>query len=285
MTEAAVVLITGASRGIGAATAQAFGYAGWRVAVTARTQTEGQVLSHQLRRADGSLLAGSLAATVTAVQATGAPVFAHPMDLMDTTSMDRALDAVLAHYGRIDVLINNAVYQDPEINALLLDLDDAMLARTLQGNVIAPFHLTRRLLAHMAQQGKGVVINVCSGAGQSDPPVPANEGGWGFAYGASKAALIRLAGCIRREWGRQGVRAYSVNPGIVTTEAVSATLGDAGTLVQRYGAMSPDKVAQALLWLATSEEAPAMAKGQDMLDLQALIRTLGLSPPPAPNAS
>ena len=81
------------------------------------------------------------------------------------------------------------------------------------------------------------------------------------------------------------MRAYSVNPGIVTTEAVSATLGDAGTLVQRYGAMSPDKVAQALLWLATSEEAPAMAKGQDMLDLQALIRTLGLSPPPVPNAS
>ena len=285
MTDAAVVLITGASRGIGAATAQAFGRAGWRVAVTARTQIEGQVLSHQLRRADGSLLSGSLATTVAAVQATGASVFAHPMDLMDTPSMDRALDAVLAHYGRIDVLINNAVYQDPEMNALLRDLDDAMLARTLQGNVIAPCHLTRRLLPHMARQGKGVVINVCSGAGHSDPPVPADQGGWGFAYGASKAALIRLAGCIRREWGGQGVRAYSVNPGIVTTEAVSATLGDAGTLVQRYGAMSPVTLAQALLWLATSEEAPAMAKGKDMLDLQALIRTLGWSPPQDPSAA
>ena len=69
MNKSPVVLITGASRGIGAATAVAFGRAGWRVAITARTQTEGQALEHQLRRPDGALLAGSLAKTVEAVQA------------------------------------------------------------------------------------------------------------------------------------------------------------------------------------------------------------------------
>ena len=80
MSTAPVVLITGASRGIGAATAAAFGRAGWRVAITARTQTEGQTLSHQLRRPDVTLLAGSLATTAQAVQATGAEVFTHAMD-------------------------------------------------------------------------------------------------------------------------------------------------------------------------------------------------------------
>ncbi|MBS0466088.1 MAG: SDR family oxidoreductase [Proteobacteria bacterium] len=287
MTDSAhspVVLITGASRGIGAATAVAFGQAGWRVAITARTQVEGQALGHQLRRPDGGLLAGSLATTAQAVVATGAQVFTHTMDLMDRASLDSALDAVLAHYGRIDLLINNAVYQDREMNALLLDLDDGMLERTLQGNVLAPFHLTRRLLPHMLAQGGGQVINLCSGAGQYDPPLPADQGGWGFAYGASKAGLIRLAGCINRELGKQGLRAYSVNPGVVSTEAVTATLGDGGMLAQRYGAVTPEAIAQALLWLATDPGAPAYAKGKGMLELQSIAREQGFAPATAPSS-
>ena len=267
-----VVFITGASRGIGAATAEAFGRAGWRVAIGARTHADSQPLVHQLRRPDGQLLAGTLATTAAAVRACGAEVFAHAMDLMDPASMDAALDAVLAHYGRIDLLINNAVYQDREINAMLLDLDDAALERTLLGNVVAPFHLARRLLPTLLSQGGGQIINVCSGAGQKDPPVAANQGGWGFAYGASKAALARLAGCINREHGKQGVRAFSVNPGLVATEAVAATLGDASALAQRYGAMAPAAIAASLLWRATDARASALARKPDLIELQALVR-------------
>lgn len=266
-----VVLITGASRGIGAATAEAFGRAGWRVAIAARTYSDSQPLEHQLRSPDGQLLAGSLAITAAAVLTSGAEVFAHVMDLMDTASMDAALDAVLAHFGRIDLLINNAVYQDREINAMLLDLDDAALERTLVGNVVAPFHLARRLLPTLLKQGGGQIINVCSGAGQNDPPVAANQGGWGFAYGASKAGLARLAGCINREHGAQGVRAFSVNPGLVTTEAVAATLGDDGALAQRYGAVAPSAIAASLLWLATDERAAALARKPALVELQRLI--------------
>ena len=269
---APVVFITGASRGIGAATAEAFGRAGWRVAIAARTHADGQTLAHQLRRPDGQLLSGSLATTAAAVQASGAQVFAHAMDLMDTASMDAALDAVLTHYGRIDLLVNNAVYQDPEINAMLLDLDDEALQRTLLGNVVAPFHLARRLLPTLLAQGGGQIINVCSGAGQNDPPMAANQGGWGFAYGASKAGLARLAGCINREHGAQGVRAFSVNPGLVTTEAVAATLGNDGALAQRYGAMTPSAIAASLLWLATDPGAPALARKPTLIELQALVR-------------
>ncbi len=276
-TTAPVVFVTGASRGIGAATALAFAKAGWRVAISARTQADGELHAHQLRRPDGAALAGSLAATAAELRDAGAQVFSQAMDLMDADSLDSALDAVLAHYGRIDLLINNAVYQDREINALLADLGDDALQRTLWGNVVAPFHLVRRLLPSLIAQGGGQIINVASGAGKNDPPVAADRGGWGFAYGASKAALARLAGCINREHGAQGVRAFSVNPGLVSTEAVTATLGDGGLLEQRYGAMQPAAIAAALLWLATDPRAAALAEAPSMIDLQPLAREHGLA--------
>lgn len=274
---APVVFVTGASRGIGAATALVFGRAGWRIAISARTQAEGQLLDHQLRRPDGRALAGSLEATAAVVRAAGAEVFTYSMDLMDSSSLDAAADAVLAHYGRIDLLINNAVYQDRESNALLAALDDEGLQRTLWGNVVAPFHLVRRVLPAMIAQGGGQIVNVSSGAGKNDPPVAADRGGWGFAYGASKAAMARLAGCINCEYGEQGVRAFSVNPGLVSTEAVTATLGDGGVLEQRLGAMKPPTIAAALLWLATDPRAARLAKNPVMIDLQPLAREHGLA--------
>jgi NAD(P)-dependent dehydrogenase (short-subunit alcohol dehydrogenase family) len=273
-----VVFITGASRGIGAATALVFAQAGWRVAIAARTRSEGQQLPHQLRRPDGRTLAGSLEGTAAAVRTLGAECLVQTMDLMDSGSMDRALDAVLAHHGRIDLLINNAVYQDRESNAMLLDLDDAGLARTLQGNVVAPFHLARRLLPVLIEQGGGQIINVCSGAGANDPPLAAHAGGWGFAYGASKGAMARLAGCINREHGAQGVLAFSVNPGLVSTEAVTATLGDDGALAQRYGAMPPQAIAGALLWLASDPRAAALTSKPTLIELQPLVKEHGLGP-------
>lgn len=273
MTHQPVVLITGASRGIGAATAIYFAQQGWRVAITARTLTEGVALDHQLRLPNGQLLSGSLQATAAAIQAQGGQVFAHTMDLMDLPSMDRALDAIVAHYGRVDLLINNAVYQNREVNHLLPELTLEALQRTMQGNVMAPLHLSQRVLPLMVQQGGGRLINMCSGAGQYNPPVPADQGGWGFAYGASKAAIGRLAGCINTEYRAHGIRAFSVNPGIVTTEAVKATLGDDGTLAQRYGASSPQEIAATLFWLGTAEAALPLAKSPSMIDLQALYQT------------
>lgn len=268
-----VILITGASRGIGAATAEAFARQGWRIAMTARTLNEGKRLDHQLRRTDGTPLPGSLASTAAAVRAAGAEAFAHPMDLMDTASIDAAFDAVFAHYGRIDVLLNNAVYQDRESNALLHELTDEALQRTLTGNVIAPFHLTRRTLPVMAAQGGGQIVNMSSGAGKYDPPVPADQGAWGYAYGASKAALARLSGCINVEYGHLGVRAFTVNPGLVSTEAVLATLGEQGVLEQRFGALPPRAIADALLWLVSDPAAAALASSPKMIELPELIRS------------
>ena len=267
-----VALITGASRGIGAATAVFFASKGWRVAITARTLTEGAQLENQLRLPNGQLLSGSLQSTADAIEAAGGEVFSHVMDLMDLGSLDKAADAVLERFGRIDLLINNAVYQNREINDLIPDISTASLERSMLGNVIAPFHLTQRLLPTMVAQGGGRIINVCSAAGQFNPPVPADKGGWGFAYGASKAAIARLAGCINTEYKTQGVRAFSVNPGVVTTEAVKATLGDDGVLAQRYGAATPEEIAAALFWLGTEEEALPLAKAFTMIDLQPIYK-------------
>ena len=267
-----VVLITGASRGIGAATAVFFASKGWRVAITARTLTEGAQLDNQLRLPNGQLLSGSLQSTADAIEAAGGEVFSHVMDLMDLGSLDKAADAVLARFGRIDLLINNAVYQNREINDLIPDISTASLERSMLGNVIAPFHLVQRLMPTMVAQGGGRIINVCSAAGQFNPPVPADKGGWGFAYGASKAAIARLAGCINTEYKTQGVRAFSVNPGVVTTEAVKATLGDDGVLAQRYGAATPEEIAAALFWLGTEEEALPLAKSFTMIDLQPIYK-------------
>ena len=267
-----VALITGASRGIGAATAVFFASKGWRVAITARTLTEGAQLENQLRLPNGQLLSGSLQSTAEAIEGAGGEVFSHVMDLMDLGSLDKAADAVLARFGRIDLLINNAVYQNREINDLIPDISTASLERSMLGNVIAPFHLAQRLLPTMVAQGGGRIINVCSAAGQFNPPVPADKGGWGFAYGASKAAIARLAGCINTEYKTQGVRAFSVNPGVVTTEAVKATLGDDGVLAQRYGAATPEEIAAALFWLGTEEEALPLAKAFTMIDLQPIYK-------------
>lgn len=268
-----VALVTGASRGIGAATAIAFAKAGWRIVIAARTVHELQTQNHQLRYTDGQLLRGSLSETAQIIQACGAEVLIQHMDLMDTPSMDAAVESTLKAFGRIDVLINNAVYQDREINAMLLDLDDEALERSLLGNVVAPFHLVKKVLPHMIAQGGGKIVNVGSGAGQYDPPMAANAGGWGFAYGASKAGMGRLAGCINREWGHKGIVAFSVNPGFVSTEAAQATLGLDAELSKRFGATSPEAIANCLVWLVSNASAVELTQKPNLIDLQSLIKT------------
>lgn len=268
-----VVLVTGASRGIGAATAIAFAKAGWRIVIAARTVHELQTQNHQLRYADGQLLRGSLPETAQIIEACGAEVLIQNMDLMDTPSMDAAVESTLKAFGRIDVLINNAVYQDREVNAMLLDLEDEALERSLLGNVVAPFHLAKKVLPHMIAQGGGKIVNVGSGAGQYDPPMAANAGGWGFAYGASKAGMGRLAGCINREWGHKGIVAFSVNPGFVSTEAAQATLGLDAELSKRFGATSPEAIANSLVWLLSNASAVELTQKPNLIDLQSLIKT------------
>lgn len=129
------------------------------------------------------------------------------------------------------------------------------MQRVFQGYVVAPVVLTQCLLPAMLAQGGGTIINVTSGAGESDPPVAAGKGGWGYAYGAGKAAVSRLSGVLAAEFGEQSIRAYTLNPGVVATEALHATIGDKGVVALRSGVAPPEVPAAVLCWLATAPEA------------------------------
>lgn len=255
-----VAFITGGSRGIGRETALAFARAGFDVAISARTLEEGETHAHSLAHADGRPLAGSLAETATAISALGREAFAVRMDLLDEQSVRAAAAAVLERFGRVDVLVNNAIYQGSDLNLPFMSLGSETLDRVFRGYVMAPVTLTQCLLPAMVAQGGGTVINVTSGAGESDPPVATGKGGWGYAYGAGKAAVSRLSGVLVAEFGDQGLRAYTVNPGVVSTEALRATIGETGVLAMRQGVAPPEVPAAVLCWLATSAEAPAFQR-------------------------
>lgn len=250
-----VAFITGASRGIGRAAALAFARAGYDLAISARTLEEGERHDHALRDAAGAPLPGSLNATAQAIRAVGGRVLVVPMDLLDSASAEDACALVLAEYGRVDVLVNNAIYQGSDLNSTFMALQPETLERMFKGYILTPFLLTRAVVDRMLGQGGGVVINVTSGAGESDPPVAADRGGWGYAYGAGKAAVSRLSGMLSVELGERGIRAYTLNPGVVTTDALKATIGEQGVLALRAGSAPPEVPAAVMLWLARDERA------------------------------
>ena len=103
-----VVLVTGASRGIGRETALAFAQAGFDVAISARTLEDGQQHEHSLTGADGQSLPGSLASVAAEIRALGRQAWCIPMNLLDADSVLLAADLLLQQAGRIDVLVNNA---------------------------------------------------------------------------------------------------------------------------------------------------------------------------------
>lgn len=250
-----VAFITGASRGIGRATAIAFARAGYDLALSARTLTAGESHAHSIRTPDGQPLAGSLNETAEQARRHGVEVKVVPMDLLDSGSVSDAVTAVLNHFGHIDVLINNAIYQGPDLNAPLVELQQQTLLRMAQGYILAPLLITQRVLPSMISRKSGCIINITSGAGESDPPVPATDGGWGYAYGAGKAAVSRLSGIIAREHGDQGICAFTVNPGVVNTETLRATIGERGVTMLGKGIAAPELPAAVLLWLATASAA------------------------------
>ena len=250
-----IVFVTGASRGIGRATALAFAREGYDVAISARSIDDGSLHQHQVIAPDGTPLTGSLRATAAAIEALGRKAWLVPLDLLDENSAKQAVEQVTRECGHIDVLVNNAIYQGSDLNSAFLDLSPETLDRVYRGYVQGPVTLTQGIARLMVAQGSGVIINVSSGAGEHNPPVPADKGGWGYAYGAGKAAVSRLSGVLNVELGSKGLRAYTVNPGVVATEALKATIGDQGIAALGGVAAPPEVPAEAILWLAHSDHA------------------------------
>lgn len=246
-----IVLVTGASRGIGRATALAFAQAGYNVAITARHLGQAK---HGKDLVTEKEVTG-LAKTAALIEAIGVEVLAVEMDLLHNESIAHAMNTIIQYFGSVDVLINNAIYQGPDLNNSFADLTSDTLQKVAQAYIIAPVHIIQTLLPAMLTRPAPCIINITSGAGAVDPPIAAKDGGWGYAYGAGKAAVSRLAGILCREYDTTDLRAFTVNPGVVDTETLRNTIGDQGVQGLGQAVAQPEEIASALLWVAESSTA------------------------------
>ena len=271
-----VAFITGASRGIGAESAVALARAGYRVAITARTLTDGESHDHVGTAAP---LPGSLERTASAVANAGSEALCLRGDILDTDSMVAAAETALDHFGRVDLLFNNAVYQGTGNMENLLQVSEQQLQAIYQGNVFTPLALVQALLPGMLQRGNGTVLNMVSHSAFTNPPAAADQGGWGFAYPSSKAALSRMAGSIRAEHPADGLRVFNLEPGLVLTEVMKLAGIDEAVL-QRFKPCTPAAIAAVVSWLADNEP-PAQWQADEVLRAPASAKELGLLQSPS----
>lgn len=275
-----VAFITGASRGIGAEAAIALAQTGYQVAITARTLSDGETHDHV---GHASALPGSLECTAAAVAARGGEALCLRADILDSDSMRDAAVATLEHFGRIDLLFNNAVYQGTGNMEPVLEVTESQLQAIYQGNVFTPLALLQTILPGMLARGDGTVLNMVSHSAFTDPPAAADQGGWGFAYPSSKAALSRMASSVRAEHPNSGVRVFNLEPGLVITE-VMRLAGIDEAVMARFKPCTPAAIAAVVTWLADNEpraawrpndvlRAPAIAKELDLLNTPSLLDT------------
>lgn len=189
-----VVLVTGASSGIGRATALAFASAGARVALVARRRPELEALAEEM----------------------GTPTVVLPADVTDRTAVRACFDAVAQRFGRIDVVVNNAGVLRP---SPVLDLNADDLDAMLRVNLFGAMFVMQEAVGRMLAQQDGVVVNVASLAGRRGvSPL----GG----YCATKFALVGLTEALREELIGRRVHVALVEPGVVETPMVQQVTHD-----------------------------------------------------------
>ena len=197
-----VIVVTGASRGIGADVARLFASEGGRVICAARTVQEGQ---HPL--------AGSLEQTVGAIREAGGEAHAVGVNIAEPPECERLIREARQRYGPIDVLINNAAltYYVP-----VKDYPVGKWLRSWAVNFQAPFVLSQLVLADMVPRRSGAIVNISSGSaigpGRGPYPDPAVGARGGTCYGAEKAALERFTQGLASEVFQYGISVTSVAP-------------------------------------------------------------------------
>ena len=274
MADARVAFVTGASRGIGKQSAIALARAGLDVVITARTVHEGEGVDDS--DSEGRHLPGSLDATTQEIEAAGRRALPVPMDLHDRATLGAAIDTALAEWGRIDVLVNNAVDTGPGSMARFEDTTIEQIETKLASNVVAQAVLIKAVLPGMLERGDGTIVNITSAVAVSDPPAPAGEGGWGSAYAMSKGAFHRLAAILAVEYRDRGIKAFNVEPGYVVTERMEVNARALG-LEGRYPGAPPTVPAAVVAWLATAPE--ATARNGETFSAQKFAKEQGLHDP------
>ncbi len=240
-------MVTGASRGIGRATALALADAGFDVAITARTVREGDPTAET--RQPGVTLPGSLESTAAEIEARGRRAVQVPLDLLDRDALWPAVDAAIAGLGHLDVCVNNAIYVSGDGPKAFLDTDPEDIVRLVWGDFTAQLLLLQRTVAHMVDRGGGIVVNIGSGSGRYKLRRPIGKGGSALTYAAVKAGFHRVADRLANEYGEAGIRAYTVDPGYVATERTQL-LSNLSDVASR--GVDPSVVGASIAWLVTS---------------------------------
>jgi 3-oxoacyl-[acyl-carrier protein] reductase len=224
------VLVTGASRGIGAAVACAFAEAGDRVAVHYGSRRDDALAVAASLPGEGHVVAGA--------------------DLTDAEAVRGMVTEVLDAFGGVDVLVNNAgVFEPHPITETSYGQWQAAWARTLGVNLVGAANVTWCAVQHMARGGR--IVNVASrGAFRGEPGQP--------AYGASKAGLVAFGQSLARALGSRGIAVTAVAPGFTETEMASARLeGEQGRARRAESPLgrvaTPQEVAAAVLYLASPQ--------------------------------
>jgi NAD(P)-dependent dehydrogenase (short-subunit alcohol dehydrogenase family) len=233
-----VAMITGASRGIGAAAARAMAAEGAAVALLARSAGALEALGKEL----------------------GGRALAVPCDVADFGAVSAAVARTREAFGRVDVLVSNAAVIDPI--GPLASADPAAWAAAIDINVKGVFNGLRAVLPVMLGQGGGTVISIGSGAATN--PLE----GWS-AYCASKAAVLMLARCAHHELKGKGIRAFSLSPGTVATDMQRAIRASGINPVSQMAFEDhapPEHPARALVWLATADADPYAGKEVSLRD-------------------
>ncbi|MBD3163180.1 MAG: SDR family NAD(P)-dependent oxidoreductase [Candidatus Eisenbacteria bacterium] len=232
-----IVLITGASSGIGRACARAFGRKGARLVLAARRRDRLGEIASEL----------------------GAQVDVHPLvlDVRDPVAVERAIGGLPERFRAIDVLVNNAGLSrglEPVHEGLLSDWEEM-----IDTNVKGLLHVSKTVLPGMLERGRGDVINVGSIAGHESYP-------GGNVYCATKAAVRALTAGMRMDYAGTPIRISTVDPGMVETEfSLVRFHGDAERAKSVYRGMKPlsgEDVADAILYVATR---PAHVNVAEML--------------------
>ena len=224
----AVALVTGASRGIGAAVAQQLGRDGWIVAVNYRNDEHGaERTAHAIQRDGG-----------TAVAIAG--------DVADATRNGALIDDVEERLGGpVLALVNNAGVR---ADNLAIQISDDDWDTVLQTNLSAAFRLTRRALRGMLRARFGRVVNIASVVGPNANPGQAN-------YAAAKAGLIGMTKTIAAEVAKRNVTVNAVAPGLIETDMTAGLAPELLSNVPARRAGSPDDVAGCVRFLASDDAA------------------------------
>ena len=243
-------IVTGASRGIGAATARVLAQHGVSVLLAARSTEEIEALAQEIRQGSGRALARAC-------------------DVARYDDVAAMIDACESEFGGVDILVNNAGLIDPI--ARLADSDPEAWAQAADVNYKGVYFGLRAAIPAMLRRGGGVIVNISSGAATG-----ALEG-WSH-YCSSKAAALSLTRCVHKEYGGQGIRVVGLSPGTVATGmqvAIKASGINPVSQLDPSVHIAPELVGQAIAWLCTP--AAADLDGDDVsLRDETVRRRMGL---------